>query len=380
MGTIVERPRKNGSTAYLAKISIMRDGKIVHRENKTFDRRPAASAWIEKREAELSRPGEIERSRGSKPTLLDAIVRFMDDSEKDLGRTKRQVLNTIKALPIAQMPCDEIASQDIVSFAKQLLPNRKPQTVASYMSHLSAIFDIARPAWGFNLREQEMADAFKVAGKLGLTSKSDYRERRPTLEELDQIMTHFARASERRRDITPMTSIVAFAILSTRRQEEITRLTWADLDEQSSRIWVRDLKHPRRKIGNDMLLDVPPEAMAIIQAQPRRDARIFPYNPDTVSANFTRAIDYLQIENLKFHDLRHEGVSRLFEMGKTIPHVAAVSGHRSWQSLQRYTHIRQTGDKYAGWQWMEFVTQPPQPVHKRQRVRRYVEPSSPEAQ
>jgi hypothetical protein len=31
---------------------------------------------------------------------------------------------------------------------------------------------------------------------------------------------------------------------------------------------------------------------------------------------------------LHFHDLHHEGVSRLFEMGETIPHVAAVSGHR----------------------------------------------------
>ena len=55
---------------------------------------------------------------------------------------------------------------------------------------------------------------------------------------------------------------------------------------------------------------------------------------------------------MHFHDLRHEGVSRLFEKGLTIPHVATVSGHRSWQSLKRYTHIRQVGDKYVGWQWL----------------------------
>jgi integrase len=57
-------------------------------------------------------------------------------------------------------------------------------------------------------------------------------------------------------------------------------------------------------------------------------------------------------KRLHFHDLRHEGISRLFEMGRSIPQVAAVSGHRSWQSLQRYSHIRQTGDKYAGWKWL----------------------------
>jgi hypothetical protein len=42
--------------------------------------------------------------------------------------------------------------------------------------------------------------------------------------------------------------------------------------------------------------------------------------------------------------------------GWNIPHVAGVSGHRSWQSLKRYTHIRHTGDKYAGWPWLAVIT------------------------
>lgn len=82
---------------------------------------------------------------------------------------------------------------------------------------------------------------------------------------------------------------------------------------------------------------------------PRKDARIFPYSTDAISAAFTRVCHMLGIEDLRFHDLRHEGVSRLFEMGLNIPHVAAVSGHRSWQSLKRYTHMREAGDKCAGW-------------------------------
>jgi len=53
--------------------------------------------------------------------------------------------------------------------------------------------------------------------------------------------------------------------------------------------------------------------------------------------------------------LRHDGVSRLFELGWNIPHVAAVSGHRSWSSLKRYTHLRQAGDKYAGWPWLDRI-------------------------
>jgi integrase len=62
------------------------------------------------------------------------------------------------------------------------------------------------------------------------------------------------------------------------------------------------------------------------------------------------------IEDLHFHDLRHEGVSRLFEMGRTIPQVASVSGHRSWQSLQRYSHLRATGDKWSNWVWLDRLT------------------------
>jgi Phage integrase family len=65
---------------------------------------------------------------------------------------------------------------------------------------------------------------------------------------------------------------------------------------------------------------------------------------------------FLGIDDLHFHDLRHEGVSRLFEIGRNIPQVAAVSGHRSWSSLKRYTHLRQTGDKYAHWKWLPVVT------------------------
>jgi integrase len=89
---------------------------------------------------------------------------------------------------------------------------------------------------------------------------------------------------------------------------------------------------------------------------PRVAPEIFPFSTDAISAAFTRACQFLEIDDLHFHDLRHEGISRLFEMGKTIPQVATVSGHRTWNSLKRYTHLRQAGDKYAGWRWLPIVT------------------------
>src|SRR6266853_1770782 len=82
-------------------------------------------------------------------------------------------------------------------------------------------------------------------------------------------------------------------------------------------------------------------------SMPRTSDEIFPYSTDAIGAAFTRAVQFLEIDDLHFHDLRHDGVSRLFEIGLNIPRVASVSGHRSWTSLKRYTHLRQTGDKYA---------------------------------
>ena len=45
------------------------------------------------------------------------------------------------------------------------------------------------------------------------------------------------------------------------------------------------------------------------------------------------------IEDLHFHDLRHEAVSRFFELGLTVPEVALISGHKDPRMLFRYTHI-----------------------------------------
>lgn len=201
-----------------------------------------------------------------------------------------------------------------------------------------------------------MKDAFVVAKRLGIASKSRERDRRPTLDELDKIMVHFGERLKRRPASIPMQKVIGFAIFSTRRLEEITRILWKDLDVEGSRVLVRDMKNPGEKIGNDVWCELPVEAMQIILSMPKKGAEIFPYCGDTIGTNFTRACQLLDIIDLHFHDLRHDGVSRLFEICRNIPQVAAVSGHRSWSSLKRYTHLRQTGDKYTGWKWFSVLT------------------------
>ncbi len=348
MGSIVARKRGDGTTGYMAQVTIKRGGKVEHRETRTFDRKQAASAWVARRETELREPGAIDRLHADDPPLAQVIDRYIAESKREIGKTKAQVLRTIKRHEIAELRCSKITSVEIRAFAEAL--KVQPQTVQNYLSHLAAIFAIAKPAWGYPLDREAMQDAFAVAKRLGLTAKGRERDRRPTLDELDRLMTHFGVVRSRRSDSIPMQRIVAFAIFSTRRQEEIVTIRWNDYD--GNRVLVRDMKHPGEKAGNDVMVDLPPEASAIINSMPRIDDRIFPHSTDAISAAFTRACKFLAIDDLHFHDLRHEGCSRLFELGRTIPQVATVSGHRSWQSLKRYSHLRQTGDKFSGWKWL----------------------------
>lgn len=352
MGTITARKRSDGTTGYTAQIRLKDGGKIIHTESKTFDRQQAAVIWLKKRETELAVPGALEQTRVPDPPLSKVIEHYLRDAKRAYGKTKIQVLNAICQSDLGKMQCSTIKSTDIMAFAQGL--GVQPQTVGNYLAHLASVFAVARPAWGYPLDKAAIDDARTVARRLGVTSRSNKRDRRPTLEELDKIMEHYAVVQAKRVDTIPMQDVVAFAIFSTRRLDEITRITWEDLDVERSEIIVRDMKHPGEKIGNDVRVTLPPQALAVVLKYKKDGAKgpIFPFNSDSISASFTRACKVLGIEDLHFHDFRHDGVSRLFEMGWNIPQAAMVSGHRTWTSLKRYTHMRESGDKYEGWKWL----------------------------
>ena len=78
----------------------------------------------------------------------------------------------------------------------------------------------------------------------------------------------------------------------------------------------------------------------ILQSQQKDQERIFPYNAKSVTAGFQRVRNALGIQDLRYHDLRREGASRLFEKGYSIDEVAQVTGHRNINTLwQVYTEL-----------------------------------------
>ncbi|HGC4819412.1 tyrosine-type recombinase/integrase, partial [Escherichia coli] len=92
--------------------------------------------------------------------------------------------------------------------------------------------------------------------------------------------------------------------------------------------------------GNHMKVALLGEAWDIVQRQPKKSEFIFPYNSTSVTAGFQRVRSKLGIKDLRYHDLRREGASRLFEAGFSIEEVAQVTGHRSLNVLwQVYTEL-----------------------------------------
>jgi integrase len=67
---------------------------------------------------------------------------------------------------------------------------------------------------------------------------------------------------------------------------------------------------------------------------------VFPLTPNALKLGFERALERSRIDDLRFHDLRHEAVSRFFEKGLNVMEVASISGHKTLQMLKRYTHMQ----------------------------------------
>ncbi|WP_339064796.1 site-specific integrase [Teredinibacter turnerae] len=346
MATITPHKRKNG-TQYTARIRIRRDGRIVHDESETFSKRPLAQAWAKKREAALAEPGALERLMLGVVTVGQVLEWYKADYHtiKGFGRTKLNSIDQLIAYTsLAELNALTLTSGQLVQHVRRRrAEGTGPSTVNNDLVWLRVAMRAARIGRDLPVPLSAVDDAAFVCRSEGLIAKSKGRERRPTVAEITVIIDYFSTRDARAQ--IPMAPVTLFAMFSSRRQEEICRMRWADLDADRKRVLVREMKHPRVK--QDTWVDVPERAWQILQAQPRTGECIFPYNSKSVSSAFTRSCQFLGIEGLRFHDLRHEAVSCFFEQGLDIPHASKVSGHRSWSSLQRYAQIEERGDKWA---------------------------------
>ena len=136
-----------------------------------------------------------------------------------------------------------------------------------------------------------------------------------------------------------MKPLIILAIETAMRQGEMLDLQWQHVD------LVRCVAHlPLTKNGDSRDIPLSTRAVAVLKelmASKGRDAeKVFPMTPNSVRLCFEHLRVRAGLNDFHFHDLRHEGISRLFELGLNIAEVSAISGHRELKMLMRYTHLR----------------------------------------
>ena len=129
--------------------------------------------------------------------------------------------------------------------------------------------------------------------------------------------------------------LVEFALETAMRQSELLKLQWRDIDLRSRTAYLGDTKNSESRT-----VPLSSRAVTLLAQLPRSiDRRVFPLTKRAVHQAFHRACIRAKLIDLRFHDLRHEAVSRLFELGLNPMEVATISGHKTLQMLKRYTHL-----------------------------------------
>ena len=362
MGTIAQRKLVNGTIRYRAEIRINRKGLPVYKESQTFGSKKIAAGWIAKREAEIENNPEIlfGQEKLVDLTLTDAIDRYLAEVGSEYGRTKTYALKLIQKFPIAQHIITKIKSTHIAEHVAQRkigvdelgLNPIAASTLQHELLHIRGVLSHASVMWDIDIDLNAFDKATSQLRKTRQISASKKRDRLPTKEELNLLTKYFFEKWSRANYSYPMHLIIWFAIYSCRREAEITRMEFADYD-QHNQLWkVRDLKNPTGSKGNNKEFHILPPCKQIVDLLMDPDIRnrmlkrgysaeyLIPLSPKTIGGEFRKACKLLGIEDLKFHDLRHEGCTRLAEQGFTIPQIQQVSLHDSWGSLERYVSIK----------------------------------------
>lgn len=302
-----------------------------------FDTRRLAQDWADRLERQIKTDGVQARQR-TMSTFGELIDKYRA-ARMEVKPIGRAMLGDLDMLDrhLGTKRLSELTSAVWVDFArKRRQGSAGPATVLHNLSIARTVLNAARPMFNIDVDGASVSAAVKALSLTGHVAKSNERARRASDAELEALYGEFQRVAAHPSTLLPMESIVRIAVHLPRRIGELCDMRW--LDYKDGLVVLRDTKHPRQL--RTETVPVPPKARAVIDALPRIDERILPYKSESVSAAFDRACFRLGIEDLHLHDLRHEGICRLFESGLSIPEVCKVSGHLSWNSLRRYTHLQ----------------------------------------
>ncbi|MEN9863958.1 MAG: hypothetical protein RLZZ601_1722 [Pseudomonadota bacterium] len=323
--------------------------------SKSFKTRKQAESYKKITLAEILQ-GTFNQNKKGELTLADLIDLYLKELGHNFRRSKLGAYKLIKDTKLAKKRIDSLSTQDLIRHGKERqlpkfktlkngtvkeLPGAGGSTMNAEFSYIGTVLKWAK-AEQYAVNENLITESRRALEMNYLIHDGVERSRRPSQDELDRLINYFEVIRPERN--IPLGILIRFAVGTGLRLGEILRLEWKELNEANKTIWIRDRKDPRQKVGKDneiaLIWQTGYDTFEILMAQKGKHPElVFPYSGDTVSSVFPRAVRRLGIEDLHFHDLRHEFCSRMVEYGWTIPKIQVNSGHKDLRSMQRYMNM-----------------------------------------
>jgi len=293
---------------------------------RTFKSKNEAEAWARSAEAEIDRRDlPIDHRALRQTSLADVLIRYLEcvTPRKKGAASEELRLKMILRFPICETALSELRPGMFAEYRDRRLKKVKPATVIKELGLFRNALNVARREWGLQIATNPLELVAKPKPSAGRDRRLRYGE----LKSLEEAL-----ADTRNRIIAPA---IRFAIETGLRRGEMLALIWNDIDLRSRTALVRDSKN-----GHPRAIPLTEGALAILLALDRTDERVFPITGNAVRLSWNRVRDKARLTDLRFHDLRHEAISRFAEMGLSTVELAVISGHRDPRMLFRYAHLR----------------------------------------
>jgi len=283
----------------------------------TFKTKAEAQVWVREQAFALA---QLPKNRDERTTLGDVIERFISDviPIRQSGDIEALRLGVVCRHPIASRRLAEINSSDLCSYRDQRLRQVKRNTLVREFGLLRSVVSTAIDEWGITV--DNPLKSFHIK------REPDQRLRRLSRDELKQLISTECN--------NPYTKpMILFALETAMRLGELLSLKWSrvDLDRGFAEL-------QKTKNGHGRMVPLTAAALSVLSNLERDSDVVFPVKPGTLKQSWVRLVKRAGISDLRFHDLRHEAISRLLEKELTIPEAASVSGHKTASMLLRYAH------------------------------------------
>ena len=290
--------------------------------SKSFHRKADALKWAVQQEA-LMQAGQWSRTMDQDARLSDLITKYRDEVTPQKRNHQREItrLNRLLRESIMQLPLSAFTPTQAAAFRDRRLTDG-PRATEYDLVLLRHAWNIAKKEWGWPLGANPLE-------KIRFPRTNPPRERRLMPGEFERLQNAASQGSG-----LYLWPLIEFAIESAMRKGELLALQWKDIDFEKRTALLSQTKN-----GSARRVPLSPRALQILKSLERENAAVFPIRPDALRYGWDRLCQIAAIEDLRFHDLRHEAVSRLFEMNLTVPEVAFISGHKTPAQLFRYAQV-----------------------------------------